>query len=72
MPRNCSLCENEIPAARLKAVPKTQLCVTCKSSNDEPRLNINAPILAGVIAEGYLGETDEKQAESREIGRLLK
>lgn len=30
----CMECENEIPAARLKAVPWTRLCVECKEKKD--------------------------------------
>src|SRR2546428_5232946 len=31
---NCEMCGEEIPAARLKAVPWTRLCVACKESKD--------------------------------------
>jgi DnaK suppressor protein len=31
----CMDCENEIPAARLEAVPWTRLCVECKEKKDK-------------------------------------
>ena len=31
---NCETCGEEIPAARLKAVPWTRLCVACKETKD--------------------------------------
>ena len=30
---NCAKCGNEIPAARLEAVPSASLCVACKQGN---------------------------------------
>ena len=68
---NCALCESKIPAARLAAVPTTQLCVTCKAQHDEPPLKPDAPVLAGSLAEGSVGDLEEKQAESRWLGGLL-
>ncbi|HEV8130262.1 MAG TPA: TraR/DksA family transcriptional regulator [Acidobacteriota bacterium] len=33
----CEMCGEEIPSARLKAVPWTRLCVSCKESKDEQK-----------------------------------
>lgn len=69
--RTCSLCEAVIPAARLAAVPATQLCVLCKASHDEPPLKPDAPALVGAMAEGSVGDLEEAQFESRATGGLL-
>lgn len=33
---DCTLCSNEISAARLKAMPGATLCISCASQNDVP------------------------------------
>ena len=66
--RSCSLCHAEISAARLAAVPSTQLCVTCKAGNDEPPLSADAPVLRRSLAESSVGDLEEMQAAAREIG----
>ncbi len=33
---NCLDCENEIPAARLEALPDTDFCVNCADKNATP------------------------------------
>ena len=69
--RTCSLCEAVIPAARLAAMPTTQLCVTCKAEHDEPPLKPDAPVLAGALAQGAPRDLEEQQAEARWAGGLL-
>jgi hypothetical protein len=64
---NCALCESPIPAARLKAVPHTQLCVTCKSTHDEPPLMSHALTLRGALVETLIGDLEEKQKDAREL-----
>ena len=68
--RCCSLCHTEISAARLAAVPNTQLCVTCKVGNDEPRLDANAPVLKRALVETYPGDEQEMRAAARELGGI--
>ena len=71
MKRPCSLCHADIPAVRLAAVPTTYLCVTCKSGNDEPPLRADARCLSGSIAQGSIGDLEEMQLQSRQMGGLL-
>ncbi len=67
----CDLCQSKIPAARMAAMPSTRLCVACKSRHDERPLSPDAPALAGAMAEGSVGDLEEKQVESRWVGGLL-
>ena len=69
--RLCSLCHAEISAARLAAVPSTQLCVTCKAGHDEPPLKAPAPVLKGALVVTYPGDQEEMQAEVRELGGIV-
>jgi hypothetical protein len=68
--RCCSLCHTEISAARLAAVPTTQLCVTCKAGNDEPPVKSDALFLRRSLAESSVGDLEEMQAQVRELGGI--
>jgi len=57
-PRLCIECEEEIPAARLNALPKTRLCVQCseKLGGEERRLGIPENLAkAGSLKKNYGG-----------------
>ena len=43
----CKLCDKTIPVARLKALPKTELCIKCsekESENDKPQVDVNSMV----------------------------
>lgn len=59
-PRPCIECEEEIPAARLEALPKTRLCVGCSArfGSEERRIGISENLAkAGSLKKNYGGVT---------------
>ena len=67
MIRICSRCEQEISPRRLAAVPTTQLCLSCKSLYDEPKLTSSAPRVAGSLVDHSLSDLAEMQEASRSL-----
>jgi hypothetical protein len=70
MNRPCSLCKTEISAARLKAVPETQLCIGCKATHDEPPLKGTARYLSKSLVESSVWDLEELQAAAGELGGI--
>ena len=65
----CQRCHGPISAARLRAMPRTDLCVECKALCDEPPISVNAPVMRGSLAESSLSDLAELAKAARDIGR---
>ena len=72
MTRLCDQCNEPISEARLKHMPDTRLCLSCKTLHDEPPLKDGAPRLAGCMAEASPDDLMEMQAEWRGFGRIAR
>lgn len=48
---SCAVCESEIPARRLQALPGTTLCVECQAAHEEAHgIRLTAPVSRYVLA----------------------
>ena len=69
--RRCEKCKQPIPAARLKAMPSTRLCVECKTGDDELPLDSGAPCVEKSIAVSSPDDAQEMAEEWRGFGRMV-
>ncbi|MCL6477195.1 MAG: TraR/DksA C4-type zinc finger protein [Peptococcaceae bacterium] len=56
----CDVCGEEIPAARLQAVPYTTLCIRCKRGDEQLPRAANRPVEEEVLADIYARPFNDK------------